>query len=412
MTNPGTFSYYFAPQANQIMDLVWANGRLPYFLPDNLAKKYVESINHTDKRINFKNGSFIKCDGSDNFEKARGYSATGLTVYDEAKDHNPKFHDAFEPNLAITDSPLLVVGTPGDGLDPLTRLAETAKVLDSGAYYNYPSHMNPHISHDFLKRKEEEYRARGEYEIFQIEYLAMRVKLGTKFIFPMLSKSIVRPYDEVKEFLKSNRKDYDFYIGFDPGSSKCFAIGFLAIHRFHKNVIIFDEIYANKFGENSVGKLMPIVIQKLEEMNPNKGDWLSVYDHAAAWFVNEVLNDHKYFDIAIFPCTKDLNNKENKLSLIKDMLIKDLITMTDRCIKTYWEFENYKTNDKGVVVKENDHLLDQFRYVLNLANYYTTEDARPVDFTKKNPVATPYEDYMNDKEGDIYGDIDANLFNS
>lgn len=411
LCNPNTYSYYFAPQANQIMDIVWANGRLPYYLPDALQKKYIESINHTDKRINFKNGSFIKCDGSDNYEKARGYSATGLTVYDEAKDHNPKFHDAFEPNLAITDSPLLVVGTPGDGSDPLTRLAETAKILPTGAYYNFPSHMNPHISHDFLKRKEDEYKARGEYEVFQIEYLAMRIKLGTKFIFPMLKKSIVHKYDTIVQFLKDNRKDYDFFISFDPGSAKCFAVLFGAIHRYEKNVILIDEIYANKFGENSVGKIMPQVIKKIEEINPNLGDWLSVYDNAASWFANEVQNDWTEYKIPLFPCTKDINNKETKLSLIKDILIKDLMVMTDRCIKTYWEMENYKTDDNGKIVKENDHLMDSFRYALNLANYYTTDDARPVDLTKKRS-GTPYQDFIEDKKGEFYGDIDVGLFDS
>lgn len=409
LCNPGTFSYYFAPQANQIMDLVWANGRLPYYLPDALQKKYIESINHTDKRINFKNGSFIKCDGSDNYEKARGYSATGLTVYDEAKDHNPKFHDAFEPNLAITDSPLLVVGTPGDGSDPLTRLAETAKILPTGAYYNFPSHMNPHISHDFLKRKEEEYKARGEYEVFQIEYLAMRIKLGTKFIFPMLKKSVVHKYDTIIQFLKDNRRDYDFFVSFDPGSAKCFAVLFGAIHRYEKNIILIDEIYANKFGENSVGKIMPQVIKKIEEINPNLGDWLSVYDNAASWFANEVQNDWAEYKLPLFPCTKDINNKETKLSLIKDILIKELLVMTDRCVKTYWEMENYKTDDNGKIVKENDHLMDALRYLLNLANYYTTDDARPVDLTKKRS-GTPYQDFIEDKKGEFYGDIDVGLF--
>jgi hypothetical protein len=271
--------------------------------------------------------------------------------------------------------------------------------------------MNPHISHDFLKRKEDEYEARGEYEVFQIEYLAMRIKLGTKFIFPMLKKSVVHKYDTVVQFLKDNRRDYDFFVSFDPGSAKCFAVLFGAIHRYEKNVILIDEIYANKFGENSVGKIMPQVIKKIEEINPNLGDWLSVYDNAASWFANEVQNDWEEYKLPLFPCTKDINNKENKLSLIKDILIKDLMIMTDRCIKTYWEMENYKTDDNGKIVKENDHLMDALRYLLNLANYYTTEGARPADLTKKRS-GTPYQDYIEDKKGEIYGDIDVDLFDS
>ena len=55
--------------------------------------------------------------------------------------------------------------------------------------------------------------------------------------------------------------------------------------------------------------------------------------------------------------------------------------------------------------------MDALRYLLNLANYYTTEGARPIDLTKSRS-GTPYRDFIEDRKGEIYGDIDVDLFDS
>ncbi len=412
LLNPKTFSYYIAPFKNQIKDLVWANGRLPNFLPDHLAKKYIHSINNTDMRIVFKNGSFIKAEGSDNYESARGYSATGLVVYDEGKDVNPNFHNAFEPNLAITDAPLLIVGTPAYEEDNLfTRQGELAKLSPSGRYFNFPSHMNPHISKEYLARKEQEFRDRGEYDIFELEYLAKRVKIGKKYIFPMLKKSMVKPHGELLEYVTRNRKDYDFFIGYDPGSVTCFAVLFVAIHRFDKNIIVLDEIYATKLGENSTRQIVPVALFKSNEINPNEDDWMDCYDYGAAWFASEVAYEYPDYPHAFFPCEKDIRKKESKLSLIKDTLLANLITISDRCEKFYWEADNYKLDDNSKVVKENDHLLDAFRYILNLANFSTIEGAKPIDFTQKFRVGSPQQDRQREQKETGYGSYDDYIFN-
>jgi len=411
MMNPGSFNYYVAPFQNMISDIIWKNNRLPGFLPDALSKKYILSINNTEMRIMFKNGSFIKCLGSDNYNASRGYSATGVAVYDEGKDVNPQFHNAFEPNLAITDAPLLVVGTPAYDDDNLfTKLGERAKSMKSGAYFNFPSHVNPHISAEYLARKELELTERGEYDIFQVEYLAKRVKIGGKYIFPMLKKSMVKPHGEILEHITRNRKDYDFYTGYDPGSVKCFAVGMFAIHRFDRHIIALDEIYATKLGENSVRQIVPVSLFKANELNSNVDDWMDCYDHAAAWFASEVAYEYPDYPHALFPCEKDLKNKEAKLSLIKDILLNGLMTFSDRVVHGYLEMDNYKLDDNGKLIKINDHWIDLFRYVLNLAGYSTIEGARPVDFTERFKVGTPQQDRQREQRETGYGDIDDYLF--
>jgi hypothetical protein len=415
MITPGVFSYYFTPQQNQIKEIVWDNNRLPGFLPIHLQRKYIDSINNTEKKIFFKNGSYLACDGSDNYDKARGYSCTGIAVYDETKDFHTQFYDAFDPNRAITDAPMLAIGTPGDGTDLLTRLADSAMQMADGAYFNFPSSVNPHISAKFLEKKKMEYIARDEYDLYEREYLAKRVKLGSKHIFPMLSKKYVVKYESMIECFRQNRKDWDFFMVADPGSSKCFAVLFMAVHRYDKRIFLVDELYVTKLGENASSKMIPKIIDKCKEINSNFPDWLGTYDYAAAWFYSDIVANYPDFPIDLVGCDKDLKNKENKLSLIKDTILGGFFWLSDRCVKMYWEMDNYRTDDNGKIPKENDHLLDALRYGLNLAGYYMVPDTKP----PSDPVKferfriTPEADMDFDKKVEnAYGDIDNYLFGS
>lgn len=412
ITHNDSYNYYFVPMKDQIGDIIWSNGRMPEFLPIHLKRKYLDGDpSKSEYRVNFKNGSFIRCDGSDSHQKARGYSANGLTVYDETKDFHPMFHDAFDPNRAINDAPLLALGTPGDEKALLTKLFDAAQTSSYGAAFNFPSYVNPHISKEFLAKKEKEYRERGEYDLFQIEYLAKRIKLGSKYIFPMLKRAFIKPHAELLKHVNQNRRDYDFCVSYDPGSSKCFAVLLLAIHRFERHVIILDEIYATKLGENSTRKIVPVALFKAEEINPVNEDWMDCYDYAAAWFHSDIVDQFEDYPHALFPCEKDIKDKEAKLNLIKDMLNANLISVSDRCTSFYKEMDEYKLNDKGILKKENDHLIDAFRYALNVLSYDTIEAARPLEFKDKYKTGTPELDLLRSKkEGDFYGDIDGDLF--
>ena len=408
LTHPNSYNYYFAPLRDQIMDLVWANGRLPQFLPPDIAKKYVKSINNTDKRIVLYNGAFIKCDGSDNHEKARGYSATGLSAYDETKDFHKEFHIGYNPNRAINDSPLLAVGTPGDGNDLLSDLWDFADLKDNvrGKAFRMPTSMNPHISEKFLIEERMKAVMKDELDKYLIEYEAQRIKLGSKFIFSMLNKSHMIPYDKTLEIVKNNRKDYDFFIAADPGSAKVFAVVFGAIHRHDKHIIMLNEIYEPKLAENSVKKMAPRILQIVDEINPNYDDWMACYDHAATWFYSELLASYEDFPIDFVKCEKDTNSKEDKLSLIKDGLISNTLKFTDKCVKLFWEMQLYHNKD-GKVVKKDDHAIDAMRYLYNLAGYTSIEEAVPMSFEDKYPSGTPEVDFYREGGDDGFRDIDS-----
>ncbi|MEY3879361.1 MAG: Rhizobium phage RHEph10 [Pseudomonadota bacterium] len=423
LMNQNQWCYYIAPFKDQIKDLVWSNGRLPYFLTKKLMDKYGITINNSDFRVSFRNGSFIKSDGADNYEKGRGYSATGLVVYDEFKDHNPNFHDGFEPNLGITDAPLMIIGTPPDASEDSFKrwctIADEVLVSPVGFHICMPSMTNPHISKDFFIRKEAELREKGEYWKWQKEYLAMRVRASGNNIFPMLSpQKHVKSYKEMMDTIGCFPKQWDFFGGFDPGSAKCFAFLAVAINRYNKQVFVLDQIYATKLEECRVDNILPRAIKIMRDIMPHQDSWLCVYDYAATWFMNEAQSPAYIDDIVLLPCTKDLKNKENKLSLIKDILIKEQsFFMSERCVKDgaglFWEMEKYATDDKGKIPKEDDHAIDTFRYILNAANFHSVEMDEPISEQELFPERRGFRlhnDYSMSEGESIYGDIDRDLF--
>jgi hypothetical protein len=154
--------------------------------------------------------------------------------------------------------------------------------------------------------------------------------------------------------------------------------------------------------------MAPRILEKINEINRNYDDWMACYDHAATWFFSELTATLPDFPINFIKCEKDLNNKEPKLSMIKDMMLTKVFTMTDRCVKLYWEMENYIQKD-GKAVKENDHLNDALRYMLNLAGYIFTPEARPVNFKTMAYHRNFDSDDLFEKQykGEDYGSFDS-----
>jgi len=112
LTIPGGH-YYFAPEQKQAKEIIWVSGRLQAFGP----QEYLDGRpNETEMRIWFKNGSFIKVDGSDNFNAHRG-TEPHSAVYDEFRDFRPEFHKVMGPNLSVYLAQLLICTTPPEPLE-------------------------------------------------------------------------------------------------------------------------------------------------------------------------------------------------------------------------------------------------------------------------------------------------------
>lgn len=406
---PNSQVYYIAPTLKHGNELVWDNGRLPKFflnpkrlpgesngdfnrrrsLGRRLNDKYIKKSLNSESRVILNNGSFIKVEGAENYANADGLEPD-FVAYDEFKSHDKRFHEAMEPNLRVKKAPLLIVGTPPEELDTYyDKIADMVQKLSYGAFYQRPSYLNPLLypggknDPEFLEEWDK-YIARGEEDVARRELLAETIVSGSKSIFPMLKlpeknydtgefeghSTHVRPHVELLSEVKHSPKNWEYVNIFDPGSTTCFGSLIGVMNKKDKRVFILDEIYERDQRKTTTGQIYPRAIEKRRNVQAYDDYWEVQYDHAAAWFYNEVVDQ---FDEAMTPCTKDMKDKENKLSLIKDMLLNRKLFISKRCLWLLWEMSHYRKDDKGKIPKENDHLIDCLRYFLN-AVQYSVED--------------------------------------
>jgi hypothetical protein len=362
ITRPGQY-YYIANQANQAREIIWSNRRIQDFLPKNLQDKYLVESNRrfqeVDMRVRFKNGSFVKLDGADNFNKYAGINPHGV-VYDEYKDHRPEFDSVMRPNLATNQGQLLVVGTPPDVQDHhFWRLKKEVEEND-GAYFNFPTWANHHISREWLKKEKAKYISRDEVHLWLINYEAQFARSGEKFIYYSLMKDSHRiTHAQMLSIISKRSKDWEFVVTADPAASSCFAVLLSAYNKYSKQCFHLDEIYETKQSELTVRKIWSRINAMVKDagIDINKVDL--VYDEAETWFANEMLNE---FGCSWIKTHKSQNDKESGITLIKDQLIEDKFTYSERCVHLHSEMSNYAKDKNGKIKKENDHLLDDVRY--------------------------------------------------
>ena len=388
-TYAGSENYYFAPYMKQAREILWASRRVQTFGPE----AWVKEINNTEMRVTFENGSFIKLDGSDNVDAYRGVKPRGLTVFDEFKDFREEFYDAYDPNRAAFDSPLMIIGTPPELDGQFTKLAAEFSNDQSKRFFQMPTSANPHITKAWLNKKKNELYALGEGDKWVREYEARFVPGGASSIFPMLSEAAVLPHSELLAQIWKDRKKLEWILWADPAGASCFAVLFCAVNPYTKHVYCLDEIYELTQAEMSVGRIWPRIKEARDELWD--GEWRQGYDEASTWFANEVLDA---FGEGLEPTQKMKSDKMTGLSLIKDALLQGKLVMSDRCHKLYWEMSRYRKDDSGKVPKKDDHLIDCLRYVFDSLPY----SVKPEHEIVKDPFLEKRSFRFQDDFPDLY----------
>lgn len=380
LKTPYSANYYVAPESSHGRKIIWDTQRLQRFLGNDSAK-YIKTVKNQEMMIVFKNGSFIQVVGSENFGAANGLTPHAA-VYDEFKRFHHRWHIDFAPNLVVHNAPLLIIGTlptPGDRnyeqyyeIMEACESTDRAKIVKKSTFDN-PINNLPNIR-EGIEFEINQLRLRGDEDIVQREYYSKIVPGGRRAIFPMLDPARhVKPHDEIIRELDKDLKRMEWYCIADPGSTTCFATMFVAIHPYSKHIYILDELYEKDQQDTSTRTMYPRMDKKMMEFYPYSDvseDWIKTADEAAAWFMVEIMDQ---FGIYFFPTQKHLNKKDHGLSLIKDLLLHDLVTISDRCINLLDEMEKYAKDDKGNIPKKNDHLIDCFRYMLGASNYNMIE---------------------------------------
>lgn len=400
---PGSQVYIFAPQRNQAKEIYWASGRLQAKIPASLIAD-PSDFHKTDLRVTFKNGSFIKVDGSDNVNASRGFTPD-LVINDEYRDFVEEYLGAVEPALISKDAPMIYLTTPPD--EPCHVVEYRDWVLKESQqnplikFVHLPTHTNPLIPREWLERKERELRDRGEDDIWKREYLAEDCYSGAKLIFPMFSKhSHVHSEIWMEKAVEKDKKKLYWIASCDPGTSTCFAVLFLAYNPYTGQFFIFDEIYETNRTSTSTNQIYPLMVSKMKALH--QGDWTIIHDDAAAWFGQELLSQ---YSVGAFPAGKGLDKKENRISLLKDLLLqKGMVNVSENCENYISEMSGYRTTVSGVkvrILKDKDHLVDCSFYALAFLNA-TSSPSKTYDELDKEDVEWGVDLFDNEGALDIW----------
>ncbi len=389
LLHPGSTCYYIAPEMSHGRELIWSNNRLinfgkerdsdGRFVPggnDSLAK-YIKHRSNTESRLTLRNGSQIKIIGSENWAAANGLTPD-FVVYDEFKIFHGTFHTEMNPNRLVRRAPLVIIGTPpkvGDrNMDQYLEYSEECYKRDDAYKIVAKSEDNPHLPEGLLAIEKEKLFARGESDVWYREYEAKIVPGGRNAIFPMLSQT--RHVSDAGKLYNSIRRDLhklDWFCVTDPGTTTCFAALIGCINPYTRKITILKEVYEKDQENTSTRRIYPKLDALMMQVYPDSDpldDWVKIYDEAAAWFATEVMSQ---YGIYFSPTMKHLSKKEHGLSLVKDVLLHDMIEISSECKNLIWEMESYAKDSKGNIPKRNDHLIDCLRYLLSAANYSMVE---------------------------------------
>lgn len=403
LLHPHHNCYYFSPFLKQTREILWANNRLQGFLPWAIDRK-----NDSEMRVRLKNGSFIKADGADNEEGSRGITPN-IVVYDEFRDFKRRFHRAMGPNLLAKKAKLVIFTTPPEVDGMCSEVAEMTKTSDRCAFFHMTSYENPYNDRQWLDNEKETLYARGEWDVWEREYMARDIRGGANSIFPMFDrKKIVKPHDEVIELIRKDRHKLSWFVTADPGTTTVFAVLVAALNPYTKMWYWLDVIYETDQAKTSVNEVWPRIDEiRKDLLPPMEGwdyKWTHTYDEAAAWFQTEMQDR---FNVYFQPTQKAYNKKDQGLSLIKDILLQGKVVASDRCEKLFWEIENYIKDDRGNIPKKNDHLIDCVRYTNGAAYYSLNEEQDPKDkdervYRRGYSLEEEFSEFFGDRD-----DLDA-----
>lgn len=397
LLNPGAACYYITPEYSHGREIIWNNGRLKKFGP----QQYIAQILKNESRIIFKNESFIKIVGSENWGAANGLTPD-FVVYDEFKEFHSQFHIEMNPNRLVRKAPLIIIGTPPSSVSRNSeQYVEYKEECENDAkklFIRQPSWANPHISEEWLKKEKARLFKNGDENIWFREYEAKIVPGGRSSIFPMFNRDnhvfSNRFFEQVN---KRESQKIDWYFGVDPATVSVFGGLVVGIHQYTKKVYIFSELYEKDRAATSTRLIYPKINALAERWRPRKSllsDWYKVYDEREAWFANEVMNQ---YGVYFSPSRKNYNNREDGINLIKDLFTYNFLHINEECINLINEIEAYH-RDGDKIKKGKDHLIDTLRYILAHANYNMIEalEIKQPEPENDRYMRTIHQDLEND----------------
>lgn len=401
--------YLIGPTQKLQSEIVWANRRLQSFIPN----QWIEQTYEQEKRVRLKNGSFIKVEGADNPESARGWEGD-VFIWDELKDHNPLSLEACYPNVLARDALWIVLGTPPTKkTNHYYILEQQIKNDPDWAFFHWTSWDNPFLpgGHEFLKAEKKKYYDRGDWDTWEIEYEARYVFNAKRKVIPNFTDKNKMSRLELMDIIKRDKHHLKWVTSIDPGYATCFAALFVCYNPYTNQLFRLDEIYSKNREDNSARDMYPLIQQKQKALFT--GDWINIYDSAALSFAVEMqaIARDKGEKITLIPTKKQKNDEDMYFRVINSIYAQRGQSYTAlECVNYMNEVENYETDENDNYPDADNHLLDNDRYIVKylniqpvLQNYTETSIIQPM--TLKDRLLQE----QNKKDIAGYGGFNANF---
>ena len=389
-TKPGASCYMIGPTEVLQAEICWDNRRLHNFIP----KSWNPQFNEQRHRVRLPNESFIKINGSQDLDGSRGWEGD-IFVWDEYKDQNPIAMENCYPNVLSRDAIWIVLGTPPTKRTNHYYIKEREIRQDPDwAFFHWTAWDNPFLpgGHEFLKKEKEKYIARGDWDLWDIEYEAKYVFNANRKVIPAFNEKNIRPRADIMAELSRDKKHLKWITWIDPGYSTCFAVLFAVINPYTNQIFWLDEIYSTDRRDNSARDMWPLIRRK--QKNLYDGRWITGYDNAGAGFAVEVqaiMRDTGERG-ALVPTVKQIGDEDGYFRTLNSIFaLRGQSYVASECKQFIWEMEEYETDEKDNYPDAHNHLLDDARYILKYANFTPGMKQLEVKREKPLPVAESLE---------------------
>lgn len=421
--------YYFGAQQTAVREIIWANDRMQGWGP----AEYVRDIHRNEMRMTFASGTFVKCDGADEFRGRKGFNPD-FVICDEAADYSDAFWHAMRPNFASKDCIVVIITTPPWELESepgrpcyFLRMMDIWKknmedAARKGEYSPYfytcqPTHANEkNLPTGFLQQEEKELRELGCEDIWEREYLARRVIAGGKRIIGTFKPDKhVYPFEWIWKYKIERNIDILNWLTIVDPSQTLFGMLIIAINPYTKEVFFLDEIAERDENETTEHALWPR-IKEIEDAcyPPTRSEdpdrFVRVCDEAAKWWIVGCANDPE-IGVAFNPTEKASNSIEMGVSILRSVFRYGLGYVSDKCVTLSYQLVNWRRKQNGAIPETGKDLVDCARYGIHEAGYYLSREEAPqllarhpraerADIIRDTPEAyaetLAYKDFLKD----------------
>lgn len=278
------------------------------------------------------------------WEKVNNYRGDefDLIIFDEVQDYRNfwiGWQESMRPTLTPRMGTAVFIGTP-KGFNHLYDLYNTENEDKDFKSFHFTSYDNPHLPYEEIQNA----RRQLTEDRFAQEYLAD---------FRKTQGLVYKEFNRLKHiYTDTVYQAVDRLAGIDWGYTNP-----TASHLIEKDT---DRHYWISHEYYKTGKTTLEIIEYVKSMRPTK-----VYPDPAEPDRNE---EARKAGLNVREVTKDV---EAGINCVRELLKQDRLHIHASCLNLIWEFETYMYPDKKpehnepeAPIKENDHALDEIRYVL------------------------------------------------